>query len=168
MSRVWTSYLGFVTGMVLALVGAAFILGKLQEPVSELSTALQGTSISLKSASPGLLLAALGTILMLATIITHHRIDVVDKAVYLRDSAAITPASIADQPPLERPTAKTGGEAVTPEPPSLQQPKLKSGNATVVPVEPPPLQRPKSQKTPAASPQPPSLQRPIPKTEVTP
>jgi hypothetical protein len=30
MARVWTNYLGFVTGMTLALVGAAFILGQLK------------------------------------------------------------------------------------------------------------------------------------------
>lgn len=29
MSRVWIHYLGFVTGMILALVGAVFILGRL-------------------------------------------------------------------------------------------------------------------------------------------
>src|SRR6266496_3969764 len=28
MSRVWTRYMGFVTGMVLALIGAVFVLGK--------------------------------------------------------------------------------------------------------------------------------------------
>ena len=36
MSRIWTRYLGFITGMTLALVGASFILGKLREPESRL------------------------------------------------------------------------------------------------------------------------------------
>jgi hypothetical protein len=98
MARVWTSYLGFVTGMVLALVGAAFILGRLREPVSELSSSIQTTALSLKSASPGLLLAGMGTILMLATIITPHRIDVTDRAVYLHDTMTDTTASITTQP----------------------------------------------------------------------
>src|SRR6266545_4689777 len=35
-SRIWTRYLGFVTGTILAMVGAAFILGKLQEASSNL------------------------------------------------------------------------------------------------------------------------------------
>jgi hypothetical protein len=35
MSRVWTRYLGFVTGMVLAMVGSIFILGKLREMESQ-------------------------------------------------------------------------------------------------------------------------------------
>jgi hypothetical protein len=94
MSRVWTLYLGFVTGMILALVGAAFILGKLQEPMSELGLQSAGGDLTLKTASPGLILAALGTALMLATIVTHHRIDVSDGPSYFRDgwSASDTPA----------------------------------------------------------------------------
>src|SRR5262249_10180503 len=36
MARIWTRYLGFVTGMICTLVGAIFILGKLQEPTSAL------------------------------------------------------------------------------------------------------------------------------------
>ena len=30
-TSLWTRLMGFITGMILALVGAAFILGKLQE-----------------------------------------------------------------------------------------------------------------------------------------
>jgi len=106
MSRVWTSYLGFVTGMILALVGAAFILGKLREPTSELITKLQATDISFKSASPGLVLAVLGTILMLTTVITHHNIEVVHTAVYLRDSQPKTSFVNSEQPILEHPKPK--------------------------------------------------------------
>ncbi len=168
MSRVWTSYLGFVTGMVLALVGAAFILGKLREPVSEISTAIQSTSMSLKSASPGLLLAGLGTMLMLATIITHHKIEVVDKAVYLHDSPASTPAAVSEQPPLELPrTTPEKKSAVTTEQPLLQRPAPKVENAASVPAQQPLLQRP-ALKASAAAPEQPSLQRPTPKTEATP
>jgi hypothetical protein len=171
MARVWTSYLGFVTGMVLALVGAAFILGKLREPVSEISTAIQATSISLKSASPGLLLAGLGTTLMLATIITHHNIEVVDKAVYLHDSPATIPIAVSEQPPLElgkpSPEKKT---AVITDQPLLQRPTPKTENSASLPEEQHPLQRPvpTNQKAPAAALQAPSLQRPAPRTQVTP
>jgi len=56
MSRVWTRYLGFVTGMILAFVGAAFILGKLREPETKLDS--EGIwKFSLTTASPGLILA---------------------------------------------------------------------------------------------------------------
>src|SRR5688572_19597272 len=38
MGRLWTSYIGFVTGMILALVGATFILGKLDIAPSEVTS----------------------------------------------------------------------------------------------------------------------------------
>jgi len=82
MARVWIRYLGFVTGMILALVGAVFILGKLQGSVSELDVKAYKADFSLKSASPGLFLAGLGVTLMLITIVTHHEIKVADGAVY--------------------------------------------------------------------------------------
>jgi hypothetical protein len=99
MSRVWTLYLGFVTGMILALVGAAFILGKLQEPSSEMGLRSAGGDLTLKTASPGIILAALGTMLMLATIVTHHRIDVTDAPLYLRDFSSAMESTPKDTPP---------------------------------------------------------------------
>lgn len=42
MARVWTNYLGFVTGMTIALVGAAFILGQLKEVDAELKATVAG------------------------------------------------------------------------------------------------------------------------------
>jgi hypothetical protein len=82
MSRTWTRYLGFVTGMILALVGAAFIVGKLREPESKLNA--EGVwKFSITTASPGLILALLGTILMLVTMVTHHEIETKDKPAYV-------------------------------------------------------------------------------------
>ena len=85
MSRVWIRYMGFVTGMVLALVGSTFILGKLREPVSEIETKTSLSSLSLRSASPGLILATLGVILMLTTIIVNHNITVTDRPLYFQE-----------------------------------------------------------------------------------
>jgi hypothetical protein len=105
MSRVWTRYLGFVTGMILALVGATFILGKLQEPASELAAKVQVSEFSFKSASPGVILAGLGVILMFMTIITHHEIGVTDRPVYIQEYH-ILPATSEESlapPPLEHP-----------------------------------------------------------------
>lgn len=82
MSRVWTRYLGFVTGMILAMVGAAFILGKLREPYSKLDADSALWKFSITSASPGLILAVLGTILMLTTMVTHFEIEVRDVPLY--------------------------------------------------------------------------------------
>jgi len=81
MSRIWTRYLGFVTGMILALVGAAFILGKLREPETKLDA--EGVwKFSITTASPGLVLALLGTILMVSTIVTHQEITTEDIPLY--------------------------------------------------------------------------------------
>jgi len=90
MSRVWVRYLGFVTGMILALVGAVFILGKLQEPTTELAAKIQITEVTLKSSSPGIILCVLGVILMLTTIVINHTIEVKDSAIYTRDGILST------------------------------------------------------------------------------
>ncbi len=103
MSRVWTRYLGFVTGMILAFVGAAFILGKLREPETKFDA--EGIwKFSLVTASPGLILAVLGTLLMLATIVTHTEIEVTDSPLYTQAQFAQpqtieTPSQPAPLPP---------------------------------------------------------------------
>ncbi|MFT3934947.1 MAG: hypothetical protein QM726_15080 [Chitinophagaceae bacterium] len=102
MARLWTSYIGFVTGMILAIVGATFILGKLREPVSELSSSVSGNSLSLKTTSPGLIMAVLGTTLMITTLVTHHNIETRQVALYIHDSDNQLPASLPDKPPALR------------------------------------------------------------------
>lgn len=88
MSRTWTRYLGFVTGMILALVGAIFILGKLREPESKIEGAGTPWKFSISSSSPGLILASLGTILMITTMVTPFELGVEDKPSYLSTFAA--------------------------------------------------------------------------------
>lgn len=87
MARIWTTYLGFVTGMILAVVGAAFILGKLREQASEITGKMENWQVSIVSTSPGLVMVVLGTILMLMTITTHHQIDVKDSPLYFSGTA---------------------------------------------------------------------------------
>ena len=41
MSRIYIKYLGFFTGMILAIVGSVFIISKLKEDVSELEGSIQ-------------------------------------------------------------------------------------------------------------------------------
>ncbi len=96
MSRVWRRYLGFVTGMILALVGAAFILGKLREEVSDVELKSGAAELSLKSTSPGLVLTVLGVILMIATIVTHHEITTADAPVYVRQAAVTAKPPLGD------------------------------------------------------------------------
>ncbi len=82
MSSVWIKYLGFVTGMILALVGAAFALGKLTGPPAKIGAEGGGVKGHLETASPGIILIALGVALMIATLVTKHTSYVRDAAVY--------------------------------------------------------------------------------------
>jgi len=81
--RAWIKYLGFLTGMILAIVGAVFILGRLTEASSHL--AAEGTfgKFSVDSVSPGLILAVLGTILMVTTVLINPPTGVTDAPVYV-------------------------------------------------------------------------------------
>lgn len=83
MAGLWTRYLGFITGMILALVGASFVLGKLREPTQKLQGKFSGFDISLHTASPGVILAVLGVLLMFATITDKDTYSLTDKNVYL-------------------------------------------------------------------------------------
>ena len=101
MSRIWIRYLGFVTGMILALVGAAFILGKLREPETKLDMEGEGVGkFSITSASPGLILVLLGAILMVTTIVTHHEIKVKDSPLYTSEwfGPSATEAGVSTAP----------------------------------------------------------------------
>jgi hypothetical protein len=80
--RVSVIFLGFLTGMILALVGAAFILGKMREVPSNIEGQGPGLKLALSSGSPGLVLAVLGTVLMIATIWARVEINVTDAALY--------------------------------------------------------------------------------------
>jgi len=84
MSRIWVRYLGFVTGMILALVGAAFILGKLREPEATLEAKVTTEAgFSIASTSPGLILAVLGTALMVTTILARQPMEIKDTSLYM-------------------------------------------------------------------------------------
>jgi hypothetical protein len=83
MSGVWIRYLGFVTGMILALVGASFVLGKMREQVSEVEGKTSGFGFALRSTSPGIILVVLGVMLMFATIVDKDQYEVQDASVYL-------------------------------------------------------------------------------------
>jgi hypothetical protein len=89
LARVWTRQLGFLTGMVLALVGAAFVLGRLREDASRIEAELQGAKAVIASSSPGLVLAVLGTVLMGVTLAVPFGVETRDKATYLGIDAAM-------------------------------------------------------------------------------
>jgi hypothetical protein len=88
MSGVWVRYMGFITGMILAMVGAVFILGKLQETASDVGVKIQGNEATIKTTSPGLILCFLGAILMAITVIMQQKHNVIDSALYFNSSPA--------------------------------------------------------------------------------
>jgi hypothetical protein len=82
MSSVWSRYLGFTTGMILALVGSAFILGQLKIEAVNLSTDAPGWKATFQSTSPGIVMCVLGVLLMVSTIVTLHQLSTRDTALY--------------------------------------------------------------------------------------
>lgn len=90
LSSIWSRYLGFVTGMTLALVGAAFILGQIDAQPSQWQGQGGGWSVSLQTASPGLALVTAGAALMIVAMVTLHEIKTRDDAVYLRGGTPAT------------------------------------------------------------------------------
>lgn len=101
MSRLYIIFLGFVTGMVLSLVGATFILGKLREAQSHVQAGTPAWSVSLTTASPGLLLAMFGTVLMVVTVLARVDFEVRDTSLYIQPAAFGQAASI-EAPPKPR------------------------------------------------------------------
>lgn len=87
MSRIFTKYLGFFTGMILAIVGAVFIIGKLSEDTTKMSGKTGQLSFNLASSSPGIIFAFLGTLLMITTILQHNEITIQDSPLYLNAPA---------------------------------------------------------------------------------
>lgn len=83
MSRIWSRQLTFITGMVLAFVGAVFILGKLSESSSQISGETAQMKLAITSASPGLILTFLGTSLIMASLFVASNLDVADGAAYV-------------------------------------------------------------------------------------
>ena len=51
-SSIWSRQLAFITGMVMAFLGAIFILGKMSEPPSDISGGNSQWRIAISSASP--------------------------------------------------------------------------------------------------------------------
>ena len=83
MSRIWLKYLGFVTGMILTFIGATFVLGKLREGPTNIQLTSKDVKLSIVSSSPGIILALLGTFIMVVTIYKHNPIALYDANVYL-------------------------------------------------------------------------------------
>lgn len=83
MARTWTRYLGFLTGMILAFLGAGFILGKFRELDTSIRVNSSPVKAALSTTSPGIVLAVLGSALMMATILMHTEIETRDAPMYV-------------------------------------------------------------------------------------
>ncbi|WP_020607629.1 hypothetical protein [Spirosoma spitsbergense] len=112
MVRTWLRYLGFVTGMILAIVGATFILGKLDTDTSELNVKSASVEGSIKSSSPGLILVLLGTLLMMAAILVNHQIGANEAPIYLDSEAS--KSRVGDDEQLLLPTTEPKKDTINP------------------------------------------------------
>lgn len=83
-SGIYTKYLGFFTGMILAIVGSVFIISKLKEDTSNLEgTINEHVKFKLISSSPGIIFGVLGTLLMITTILKTVESNVTDAPLFL-------------------------------------------------------------------------------------
>jgi hypothetical protein len=98
MSRIVVKQLSFITGIVMALLGALFILGK----VSELSSKVEGGTaqwhIGINSASPGLILSFFGTVLLVISLSSEINLSTRERAVYVNPADSISAASLVGEP----------------------------------------------------------------------
>ncbi|GGB00993.1 hypothetical protein GCM10011511_25390 [Puia dinghuensis] len=83
-ARTYSKYLGFFTGMILAIVAAVFIISKLKEDVSQLEGSIrEKIRFRVVSSSPGVIFGLLGTVLMLSTILYNPEIAQTDTPLYM-------------------------------------------------------------------------------------
>jgi hypothetical protein len=158
LSRTTVQFLGFMTGMLLSLIGATFVLGKLREGQTEIrGTGPGGAALGIASASPGLVLSTLGVVLMLTTVAINHQIALTDHAVYLSsaeitdDQAPEPSASKATQaPPIGTSTASAPSDHLTP---STSPTPPTSASAVPSSVGPTPIQRVRGGTTTRINPQ---------------
>lgn len=100
MAHLWIRYLGFMTGMIMAVLGSVFILGKLSETTpSRLQADTRALKVSLTSASPGVVLAVLGCILMITTVVAQQETRVVDQPLYRPFAPDVRTATPPEQLP---------------------------------------------------------------------
>lgn len=106
MSRIWSRQLAFITGMVMAFVGAVFILGKLSETTTDVSGGTGEWKVAISSASPGIILAFFGTVLLVSSLFVRASLDISDgpayiNAVHFAPAAPAQAVSSPSTPPLD-------------------------------------------------------------------
>lgn len=81
LATMWTQSLGFITGMILAILGAAFIMAKLSEAPIALHAEGASAKAVLTTSSPGIVLAVLGTGLMVMAMTVKFSATIKDPVV---------------------------------------------------------------------------------------
>lgn len=124
--RLWARFMGFLTGMLLALTGCVFVLGQLRAKVV-FSGEGSGAKAALDTTSPGLLLALLGTIIIGLALSVPGSVESTDAAIYLppRVELQAPPAKaapLAAPSPLPSPQAAASGVPPFPSPFSSSPP----------------------------------------------
>lgn len=107
--RAWTRYVGFLTGMILSFIGAFFILAKLTEAATQVSGEATSYKLNLATTSPGIILAFLGTLLMVITLTVDFKYGTADAPVYfnplnINDTEPAQPAPELLPPPSTPPS----------------------------------------------------------------
>lgn len=103
-SRIWTRQLAFITGMVLAFVGAVFILSKVSQGRTDVSVSVKDWKNEISSSSPGLVLAFFGTVMMIVSLVVQQKIEVQDRPVYFTMMGlARNPNATSDQQQVRTP-----------------------------------------------------------------
>ena len=74
MSRIWTRQLAFITGVVLAFIGAVFIIGKSSENKTDANLGGPHWQAGISSTSPGLILGFFGTVLMAVALVVQPQV----------------------------------------------------------------------------------------------
>jgi len=95
MSRIRTRQMAFITGMALAFIGAVFIIGKLSESRSDVTMGASEWKAGISSASPGLILAFFGTVLMGIALVVQPPVEVQDRPVYFMTVGIVKNAGTA-------------------------------------------------------------------------
>lgn len=120
--RLWARFMGFLTGMLLALTGCVFVLGQLRAKVA-FSGEAQGAKTALDTNAPGLLLALLGTIIIGLALAVPGSVESSDTAIYLPPRVELPTAPgttaaplAAPPPPLPSPQSAASGVPRFPSP----------------------------------------------------
>lgn len=106
MMGAWIKYLGFMTGMMLSLCGAVFILGKMNIDKSsvDVETKVIG-KFAINSTSPGIFLSTLGVVLIIFAI--SHKTDVA-----VKDGSSFIKLLYLHQPDATDPNSNFSSEII--------------------------------------------------------